>query len=148
MPSSPETTIDLAWDGGLRFTSRDGFGHSITVDAPEDDGQPFDGFKPGELLLTSLAACSGIDVVGILERQRQRVTGVGIQVRSIQLPDRPWTWTDIEFAYTVTGHGLTAVAVERVIHLSETKYCSVGATLSPQVNITSTYEIVDEDSGA
>jgi len=143
MPESPETTIDLAWEGGLRFTSRDRFGHSVTVDAPEEDGQPFDGFKPGELLLTSLAGCSGIDVVGILKRQRQRVTGVGIRVRGTQLPDPPWTWTDIELAYTVTGHGLTAAAVERAIHLSETKYCSVGATLSPQVSITSTYRIVE-----
>jgi putative redox protein len=144
MPASPETTVDLTWERGFKFTSSDRFGHSVTVDAPEEGGPAFDGFKPGELLLTSLAACSGIDVVGILKRQRQRVTGVGIRVRGTQLPDPPWTWTDVELTYTVTGHGLTAAAVERAIHLSETKYCSVGATLSPQVSITSSFEIIEE----
>ena len=84
---------------------------------------------PGELLLTSLAGCSGIDVINILTKQRQQVTGLEIRVKGSQLPDPPWTWQEIELEYVVKGRGLMDSAVRRAVHLSETKYCSVGATL-------------------
>ena len=144
MEESSVTSVDLTWEGGLKFTSRDAYGHTVTVDAPAEDGDGFDGFKPGELMLTSLAACSGIDVVNILRKGRQAVTGVAIRVSGTQLPDPPWTWVEIELEYTVRGRGLKESAVQRAIHLSETRYCSVGATLSGRARITSTYRIVDE----
>ena len=78
MNNRPSTTVELHWEGGQRFTSSDGYGHTVTVDAPMKDGEAFEGFKPGELMLTSLAGCSGIDVVDILRKQRQEVTGVDI----------------------------------------------------------------------
>lgn len=102
---------------------------------------------PGQMLLTSLAACSGIDVVNILQRQRQKVTGVAIRVEGAQLPDAPWTWVEIDLAYTITGNDLDRAAVERAIHLSETKYCSVGATLGGRAKIRSTFEIREEATG-
>ena len=134
----------MAWEGGLKFAARDAYGHSVTVDAPANEGDAFDGFKPGEMMLTSLAACSGIDVVGILRKQRQRVSALEISVRGEQLPDPPWTWVAIELRYRVRGTGLKDSAVERAIRLAETKYCSVGATLEGRANITSTYEIIEE----
>ena len=99
---------------------------------------------PGELLLTSLAGCSGIDVINILTKQRQQVTGLEIRVKGSQLPDPPWTWQEIELEYVVKGRGLMDSAVRRAVHLSETKYCSVGATLGGRAKITSTYHIVEE----
>lgn len=140
----PTTTVDLQGDGGLRFTASDAHGHEVTVDAPTNDGEPFDGFKPGELLLTSLAGCSGIDVVGILRKQRQQVTGIEIRVKGEQQPDPPWTWEEIELEYVVRGKGLKRSAVEQAVHLSETKYCSTAATFGASARITSTVRIVDE----
>ena len=144
MPEQPTTTIGVTWEGGFKFTSRDVYGHSITVDAPEREGDDFDGFMPGEMLLTSLAGCSGIDVVGILRKQRQQVTGLQIQVKGVQQPDPPWKWLEVQLDYTIKGEDLSAAAVERAIHLSETKYCSVGATVGAVSRITSTYRIVEE----
>ena len=99
---------------------------------------------PGELLLTSLAGCSGIDVINILTKERQQVTGLEIRVKGTQEPDAPWTWEEIELEYTVRGRGLADSAVARAIHLSETRYCSVGSTLAGRAKITSTYDIVEE----
>ena len=144
MAEKPTTSIDITWEGGFRFESRDAHGHTVTVDAPENDGDRFEGFMPGELLLTSLSGCSGIDVINILRKQRQDVTGLVIRVVGAQQPDAPWTWDEIELQYTVRGRGLNKAAVERAIHLSETKYCSVGATLSGRSAITSTFEVVED----
>lgn len=144
MPERPTTTIDVSWQGGLKFTSRDAYGHTLTVDAPENDGDSFDGFMPGGMMLTSLVGCSGIDVVGILQKQRQEVTGIDVRVTGVQNPDPPWTWEEIRLEYVVTGKGISAAAVERAIHLSETRYCSVGATLSGRATISSTFRIVEE----
>jgi putative redox protein len=82
---------------GLRFAATDAYGHSIAIEAPEADGGDFDCFKPGAMLLTSLAGCSGIDVVGILRKQRQDVTAIEIKVSGVQEPDPPWTWTPTEW---------------------------------------------------
>ena len=143
MPERPTTTVDVSWQGGLKFASRDAYGHTLTVDAPANDGDSFDGFMPGEMMLTSLVGCSGIDVVGILQKQRQEVTGIDVRVTGVQHPDPPWTWEEIRLEYVVTGRGLSAEAVERAIRLSETKYCSVGATLSGRATISSTFRIVE-----
>jgi putative redox protein len=144
MADRPTTKIDLSWEGGLKFSAEDAYGHQVTVDAPAADGDAFDGFKPGELLLTSLAACSGIDLVGILRKQRQEVTGVDIQVTGTQNADPPWTWEEVDLHYVVRGRGLKRLAVERAVHLSETKYCSVGATIDKVTRISSTVAIVED----
>ena len=147
MGDKPTTSIDVSWEGGFKFASRDAYGHTVTVDAPVNDGDDFDGLMPGELLLTSLAGCSGIDVVNILRRQHQQLTSLEIRVTGTQQPEPPWEWDEIELEYTVKGRGLKGPAVERAIHLSETRYCSVGATLGGRARISSTYRIIEDEGG-
>ena len=137
------TTIDVTWQGGFKFASWDAHGHTLTVDAPADDGDDFDGFMPGDMMLTSLVGCSGIDVVEILRKQRQDVTGIDVRATGVQQPDPPWIWEEIRLEYVVTGKDINEAAVERAIRLSETKYCSVGATLAGRARISSTFRIVE-----
>ena len=144
MDSRPTTAVELRWHGGRKFTSSDRYGHTVTIDAPDRDGEEFDGFKPGEMMLASLAGCSGIDVVDILRRQRQDVTAVEIRVLGAQEPEPPWTWRTVHLDYVLRGRGLDRHKVERAIHLSETKYCSVAATMDARCEITSAFEIVEE----
>ena len=98
---------------------------------------------PGDMLLTALAGCSGIDVVNILERMRQKVDDIQISVKGRQNPDPPWTWEDIEIHYTIYGSGLNERLVRRAINLSENKYCSIGATISGRARISSDFEIIE-----
>ena len=144
MSDRPTSTVDLSWQGGCRFTSLDAYGHSVTVDAPQNDGDEFAGFMPGELLLTSLAGCSGIDVVGILRKQRQQVTGLQIRVKGTQAAEAPWAWEEVELEYIVSGKALLPTLVERAIALSENKYCSVGASIAGVTNVRSTFKIIEE----
>ena len=111
MADRPSSSVQLGWQDGFKFVSQDTHAHTVTVDAPQSEGDSFDGMMPGDLLLTSLGSCSGIDVVNILRRQRQEVTGLEISVRGEQLPDAPWTWVAINIEYTVRGRGLRESAV-------------------------------------
>ena len=144
MDERPATTVDVSWEGGFRFVSRDARGRTLTVDVPQEEGDDSDGFMPGDMMLTSLVGCSGVDIVGILRKQRQQVTGIDVRVTGVQEPDPPWTWVEIRLEYVVTGKNVSEKAVERAIRLSETKYCSVGATLSGRARISSTFRIVEE----
>jgi len=144
MADKPTSTINVNWEGGFKFTSQDTYGHSVIVDAAMKEGDSFDGMMPGDLLLTSLAGCSGIDVVNILQRQRQHVTGLEIKVTGAQIPDPPWTWVEVEMEYIIRGKGLREASVKRAIELSENKYCSTGATVAGRTKISSTYTIIEE----
>ena len=137
------TEVDLSWEGGSRFTAQSVYGHAITVDAPLLGGQPA-GFKPGELLMTSLAACSSISAVSILRKKRQDVTAVDVHVAGSQERTPPGKWSSIHLTYTVRGRALDDKAVQRSIHLAETKYCPVAATLGAAAEITSEYRLVEE----
>ena len=144
MAERPTTTVDVSWHGGFKFVSRDARGMTLTVDVPKEDGDEPDGFMPGDMMLTSLVGCSGVDIVEILRKQRQQVTGIDVRVTGVQEPDPPWTWVEIRLEYVVTGKDVSEKAVERAIRLSETKYCSVGATLSGRARINSSFRIVEE----
>ena len=98
MADRPSSSVQLGWQGGFKFASQDAHAHTVTVDAPQREGDSFDGMMPGDLLLTSLGSCSGIDVVNILRRQRREVTGLEISVRGEQLPNAPWTWVAVHGA--------------------------------------------------
>ena len=139
----PGSAVTLEWRGGFRFDSQDGHGHALTLDAPMADGDSFDGFTPGDMLLTALAGCSGIDVVNILLKQRQKVEGVRIRVSGRQNPEPPWTWEDVHLTYVIRGEGVNPNLVRRAIDLSENKYCSIGATINGRARITSDFEIED-----
>ena len=144
MADRPTSSVELDWQDGFKFSSQDGYGHTVTVDAPQNEGEAFEGMMPGDLLLSSLGSCSGIDVVNILRRQRQDVTGLEISVSGEQLPDAPWTWVAVRLEYTVRGKGLRESAVRRAIELSEEKYCSIGATIGGRAEISSSFTIVEE----
>ena len=89
MADKPSSSVQLGWQDGFKFVSQDTHAHTVTVDAPQSEGDSFDGMMPDDLLLTSLGSCSGIDVVNILRRQRQEVAGLEVSVRGEQLPDAP-----------------------------------------------------------
>ncbi|MDQ3918813.1 MAG: OsmC family protein [Acidobacteriota bacterium] len=99
---------------------------------------------PVELLLIALGGCTAVDVITILRKKRERVTDYRVEVRGARREEHPRAYTRMELRHVVRGHKVSEKAVAEAIELSETKYCSVAATLRPGVEIVTSYEIVEE----
>jgi len=99
---------------------------------------------PVELLLIALGSCTAVDVISILRKKRERVTDYRVEVRGTRREEHPRAYTRMELRHVVRGHQVSERAVASAIELSETKYCSVAATLRPGVEIVTSYEIVEE----
>ena len=112
-------------DRAMRFVVATGSGHEIVV----DDGLSDTGARPTEFILVGLAACTGMDVIAILEKKRQVVTDYRVEVLGIQREQRPDVFTRIDVIHEVTGPALELIAVRRAIELSAWKYCPVSAML-------------------
>jgi putative redox protein len=145
MNNQPEIEIKTArlrYAGGEAFVAESGSGHAmVTSFAHEHVTAP----TPMELVLVALAGCTGADVVSILEKKRQRVTGYEIEVRAERRAEHPRIYTAIEVVHHLRGHALDPRAVAHAIELSETKYCSVSAMLGASARITMRHEITNED---
>ena len=121
-----------------QFEVTTGSGHRLLV----DDAAGATGPKPIELAAAALAGCTAFDVIGILRKKRQRVTGYEVQVSAEQAPDPPQVFTRVRIVHRVSGDDIDPAAVESAIHLSETKYCSVGAMITKTAQLVTTFEIV------
>lgn len=125
------------WKEGLVFEADTEAGFTVRMDS-EASGT---GFSPMALVLAGLAGCTGMDVIDILRKKRQAVTGLEVRVKGARAGEHPRKYTDIHIMYVVTGHEVEAEAVRRSIELSETKYCAVAATLRGGAQITTEFEI-------
>ncbi len=130
--------------GDMEFSGASGSGHRLTMDSEGPFGGRNRGFRPMELLLVGFGGCTGMDVISILRKKRQTVTGLEMNVTGEQADDSPHVYLSVNIEYVVKGRGVQKEAVERAIELSLTKYCSVGATLAKTAKITNTYRIVEE----
>lgn len=130
-------------DDGMHFVGEvDGF--SVDLDADEGVGGMNAGASPLHLLLLSIAGCTAMDVVSILRKKREQVTGLSVEVQGKQRAEHPKVYESIEMLYRVRGRGVDPKAADRAIELSQTKYCPVIAMLGETAKITSSYEIEEE----
>ncbi|SPQ01430.1 Protein YhfA [Candidatus Sulfobium mesophilum] len=134
----------IRYNGGLQFVGEADSRHAVVMDGEEKFGGRDSGARPMELLLMGIGGCSGMDVVSILKKKTERVTGLEINVDGKIAEDYPHKYTDINIEYVVRGKGLSEEAVKRAIQLSMDKYCSVKATLEGSAKITFSYKIVEE----
>jgi putative redox protein len=131
--------------GGMRFIGQSDSGHAVVMDTAAANGGADSAVRPSELLVIGLAGCTGMDVISILKKKRQPVTGLEVVVRAEQAADHPKRFISMTVEYRVSGAGVDPAAVSRAIALSESTYCSVGSTLKIPVSITSTFTIVEGD---
>jgi putative redox protein len=132
----------ITWKEGHHFEASSKQ-HSIQIDAPIPTGSDL-GINPMSLLLAALGSCTAMDVVWILEKERQPLTALSVAVHGEQAPEPPTVFTEITVHFKVRGRGLKREAVERAVRLSEEKYCSVGVMLEKSAHIQSTIEIEEE----
>jgi putative redox protein len=118
-------------------------GHALTLDT---DHNRSSAPTPVELLLIALGSCTAVDVVSILHKKREQVTDYRVEVRGERQPDHPRSFKRMEVKHIITGRKVAAKSVAQAIELSETKYCSVAATLRPTVEIVSSFQIIEEPS--
>ncbi len=98
---------------------------------------------PMEMLLVSVAGCTAVDVISILQKKRQDVTDYNVEITGVRADEHPRKFVSFHVHHIVHGRGVSDKAVADAIELSDTKYCSVAATVRPTAEITTTYEIVD-----
>jgi putative redox protein len=126
---------------GRQFVAESGTGHAFVM----DDADGHSGPKPIEAALLALGGCTAFDVISILRKKRQKVTGYEIELHAEQNPEPPAFFTRVEIKHRLRGE-IDPEAVKAAIHLSETKYCSVGAMISKTARIETTFEVVPEES--
>ena len=118
-------------------------GHAQTI---ETQSERASAATPMELVLLALGSCTGVDVISILRKKRQQVTDYCIEVSGDRREEFPRSYTRLHVKHIVRGRGVSEAAVAHAIELSETKYCSVAATLRGSAEIVTTYEILEADA--
>lgn len=139
-------TVRTRWNGKRRFVAWDSAGHGVVMDATSEYGGDSSGVRPIEIVLYGLAGCTGMDVISILEKKRQRVTDLEIVVEAEQREEPPRRYQRIHVEYIVTGHAVDPAAVARSIELSEEKYCSVRGMFDSDIEVSSTFTVLEADS--
>jgi putative redox protein len=140
--ANKETKAIVHFAGNDFFVGVTPSGHAQAI---ETDSTRATAATPMELLLIALGSCTGVDVISILKKKRQQVTGYRIEVSGERREEFPHSYTRLQVKHIVSGRGVSAPAVARAIELSDTKYCSVAATLRGSTEIVTSYEIVEED---
>jgi putative redox protein len=133
----------VAWEDGMSFLG-ESEGQSVRLDADSAVGGMGDGMRPMTLLLLGVAGCTAMDVISILRKKRQNVTGLRVEARGRQADEHPRVFEEVDLIYEVRGTSVDPKAVERAIELSEDRYCPAIATVRGTAEIRSRYEIVEE----
>ena len=131
-------------ENGMHFVGDiDGF--RVDTDADEGFGGAGCGPQPMHFLLFAIAGCTAMDVISILRKKRQRVSGLEVEAQATRVDEHPKVYEAIDVIYRVRGKGIDLRAVERAIELSETRYGPAIAMVGKAARIYSRYEIEEVD---
>lgn len=134
---------NIAWQQeGVSFRGLTGSGHTVIMDGAPEAGGKNSGPRPMEMILLGLGGCTAFDVVHILRRGRQAITGCEVEMDAQRAEVDPKVFTHIHLHFIVTGNNLDPKQVERAINLSAEKYCSASMMLKATVDITHDFEIL------
>ena len=135
-----EYKATIKYAGDELFIATSPSGHAQAIDGKGDrKSAP----TPLEMLLMSVAACTAIDVVSILKKKRQDVTDYRVEITGTRRDEYPRAFTAFHIHHIVYGRSVSEKAVADAIELSDTKYCSVAATVRPTAEITTDFEIIE-----
>lgn len=136
----------VKWLENAAFMGESGSGHAIVIDGPESIGGRNLGPRPMELMLLSVGSCSSVDVIYILQKARQPVSGCEVEVNGTRAETEPKVFTAIHLHFIISGKGLSEAQVKRAVALSAEKYCSASIMLGQGgVAMTHSHEIRETD---
>lgn len=136
MPS--EIVTEVVHRGGMRFDGLSRSGRTVELDFASG-GEIAGGYTPLELLLASLAACSGQVVAGLLKRMGQEIAGFRVVARGVKKDIHPTVFISVALEFEFSGGRLEPAQVDKALSLSEERYCPVWAMLKASVPITAAY---------
>ena len=114
----------VKWVDGAMFLGESGSGHSVVMDGPPDHGGRNMGIRPMEMLLIGMGGCASFDVMSILKKSRQQVSGCRAELSAERAEGVPSPFTKIHIQFIVSGRDLKEKSVAKAVELSATKYCS------------------------
>lgn len=133
----------VRWGEGMTFIAETGSNHLVTMDgAPEGGGRNL-APRPMEVVLAGAGGCTAYDVVAILRKNGQDVTGCEVGLQAERATSDPKVFTRIHYRFVVRGRGLKRNLVEQAVRLTHEKYCSATAILAKTAEITKDFEIVE-----
>ena len=127
------------WKKGMLFEGRSESGHAITFDATAEHAA---GPSPMEAVLAALCACTAVDVVSILEKKREPITGLTVSANAEQSAGPPRIFTRIHLTYRIRGK-VARKAAEDAVALSKDKYCSISKMLEKAAEVDYSIEYAD-----
>ena len=135
----------VKWVDDVMFVGESGSGHAIVLDgAPEAGGRNL-GMRPMELMALGVGSCSSFDVVTILRKARQAISGCVAEVTAERVDTTPAVFESIHLHFKVSGKDLSDKQVARAVELSADKYCSASIMLKQAgVKVTHDYEIIED----
>jgi len=133
---------NVKWVGDELFMGTSESGHTLVLDANGGALAP----SPLENVLISLGGCSSVDVVSILEKARQNISGCQVEISGTRVDTVPKLFSDIHLHFIITGTNVGEKHVKRAVNLSADKYCSVALMLNKAVNISHDFEIIENES--
>lgn len=137
--SSMKQSIETAWKGKMKFEAvLDG--HTIVVDAPVEGGGEDLGPRPKKLMMLALAGCTGMDVVSLLNKMRVEFDDFNITVDANVTDEHPKHYDAMHIIYRFKGKNLPMDKLQKVVEMSQEKYCGVSAAYKKGMNVT--WEIV------
>jgi putative redox protein len=138
-----ECTVRWHGEAGMAFVAETGSGHLLAMDGAVDGGGRNLAPRPMETVLAGTGGCTAYDVVLILKRGRQQVSGCVVKIDADRAETEPKVFTRIHMHFTVSGKSLNEAAVARAIQLSHEKYCSASAMLAKTAQMTTGFDIVE-----
>jgi putative redox protein len=134
------TNASVTWAEGMPLVARGDSGHAIVIDTKVEDGGFGLGSSPMEVLLMGVVGCTALDVISILKKKRQPVSGLRVLATGERASEHPKSYTKIHLEYIATGE-VDPQALARAIQLSEEKYCPAIATVRGSTQVTSSYRV-------
>lgn len=133
----------VRWIDGATFLAETGSNHVVAMDGAPDGGGRNLAPRPMEMVLLGTGGCAAYDVVVILKKSGQNVTGCEVKVTSDRAPVDPKVFTRIHMHFVLRGKGIKRNLVEHAIRLSHEKYCSASIMLGKTAEMTRDFEIVE-----
>jgi len=132
---------------GMAFRATTPSGHALDLDSSPDVGGQERGPRPMELLLASLGACTGMDVISILRKMRQEVTTYAVRVGGTRASEHPRVFTSLRVEHEVSGRGLKLERVRHAVELSAREYCPAMAMLSRATRVEVIFRVREDGTG-